>query len=134
MCTSPEVKSSSPAIIRNRVDFPHPEGPTKTVKDPSSTARSMPWITSSDWKLLRTPFSSSLAICLHSDHQPITRLQPAMSSEQDYVTVPLRSTAVHGGDAGESGQPKSRDPEFAAMYCQRHGRTLQFDHTPALPG
>ena len=28
---SPEVTSSSPAIIRSSVDFPQPEGPTKTT-------------------------------------------------------------------------------------------------------
>ena len=29
----PDVILSSPAIIRSKVDFPHPEGPTKVVKD-----------------------------------------------------------------------------------------------------
>ena len=44
--TSPEVTSSRPAIMRSSVDLPQPEGPTKTVKEPSATARSMPWMTS----------------------------------------------------------------------------------------
>src|SRR5689334_23549125 len=102
ICTSPEVSSSSPAIIRNRVDFPQPEGPTNTVKDPSSTVRSMPRITSSDWKLLRTPLSSSLAICVHSHDQAIASLQRVMPSEQDHIPVPLGSLTFHGGYAGES--------------------------------
>src|SRR5260370_18470655 len=105
MCTSPEVISSSQAIIRSRVDFPHPEGPTNTVKDPSSTTKLMPWIASSDWKLLRTSLSSSLAICVHSHHQPITSLQRAMPSEQDQVAVPLGGPAVDGDCAQESRQP-----------------------------
>src|SRR6266542_2327314 len=36
----PAVASSSPAIIRSRVVFPHPDGPTKTMNSPSSTPRS----------------------------------------------------------------------------------------------
>ena len=37
--TSPEVTSSSPAIIRRAVDLPEPEGPTKTMKSPSGMSR-----------------------------------------------------------------------------------------------
>src|SRR5467141_265420 len=43
---SPSVTSSSPAIMRNRVDFPHPEGPTNTTNSPSSMSRLTPWMTS----------------------------------------------------------------------------------------
>src|ERR1700744_5455467 len=32
----PEVMFSSPASIRSRVDFPQPDGPTRTTKAPSS--------------------------------------------------------------------------------------------------
>src|SRR6266478_6578586 len=32
----PEVMFSRPASIRNKVDLPHPEGPTKTTNCPSS--------------------------------------------------------------------------------------------------
>src|SRR6266478_5141664 len=102
MCTSPEVISSSPEISRNRVDFPHPEGPTNTVKDPSSTVKLIPWITSSDWKLLRTSLSSSLAMCVHSHNQPIISLQPVMPSEYDQVAVPLGGLAVDRDSARES--------------------------------
>ncbi len=31
MAIVPALISSSPAIIRNAVDFPHPEGPTRTI-------------------------------------------------------------------------------------------------------
>jgi hypothetical protein len=31
----PSVTSSSPAIIRSSVDFPHPDGPTSTMNSPS---------------------------------------------------------------------------------------------------
>ena len=35
----PPVISSSPAIDRSAVDFPHPEGPTSTMNSPSFTSR-----------------------------------------------------------------------------------------------
>ena len=37
---SPAVTDSRPAIIRNNVDLPHPEGPRRTTKLPSSISRS----------------------------------------------------------------------------------------------
>ena len=36
----PLVISSSPAIMRSRVDFPQPEGPTSTTNSPSSASMS----------------------------------------------------------------------------------------------
>src|ERR1700738_1567634 len=134
MCTSPEVISSSPAIIRNRVDFPHPEGPTNTVKDPSSTIRLMPWITSTDWKLLWTLFSSSLAIRVHSHDKPITSLQRVIPAEQDQVTIPLGGLAFHSGYAPKARKSQSRHDQFAPLHCQRHRRSFHFDHSPTSPG
>src|SRR5690606_35644082 len=46
MTTRPDVESSSPAMTRSSVDFPQPEGPTKTTNSPSSTSRSIPFSTS----------------------------------------------------------------------------------------
>jgi hypothetical protein len=40
MIRSPSVMSSNPAIIRNAVDFPHPDGPTKIMNSPSPISRS----------------------------------------------------------------------------------------------
>ena len=39
MYISPEVISSNPAIILKVVDFPQPDGPTKTINSPSSILR-----------------------------------------------------------------------------------------------
>src|SRR6267142_1159116 len=50
----PAEISSSPAIMRNRVDLPQPEGPTSTQNSPSSTATSTPCRISVEPKLLRT--------------------------------------------------------------------------------
>src|ERR1700709_2866523 len=40
---SPEVISSSPAIIRNVVDLPQPDGPTSTTNSWSEISRSIPF-------------------------------------------------------------------------------------------
>ena len=45
MSISPDVISSSPAIIRSSVDLPQPDGPTNTTNSPDLIVRSMPWIT-----------------------------------------------------------------------------------------
>src|SRR5215203_1219 len=37
---SPRSTSSRPANIRNAVDFPDPDGPTRTMNSPSATSRS----------------------------------------------------------------------------------------------
>src|ERR671918_1619773 len=37
--TSPEVMSSSPTIMRRTVDFPDPDGPTRTTNSPSAMSR-----------------------------------------------------------------------------------------------
>ncbi|MCY1372914.1 hypothetical protein D9M69_601530 [compost metagenome] len=40
----PEVGVSSPAIMRKVVDFPQPDGPSRTVKLPAGTEKLTPWI------------------------------------------------------------------------------------------
>ena len=42
---SPELISSSPAIMRSSVDLPHPDGPTSTTNSPSATDSEMSWST-----------------------------------------------------------------------------------------
>ena len=39
MRTEPASIGSSPANIRSAVDFPEPEGPTRTTRSPSATVR-----------------------------------------------------------------------------------------------
>ena len=41
MLSSPEVMSSSPAIMLRVVDFPHPDGPTRMMNSPSGMFRLM---------------------------------------------------------------------------------------------
>src|ERR1700676_5002705 len=54
----PPVAVSRPAISLRRVDFPQPEGPTRTMNSPSSMVRSMPWRTFTVPNALRTPLIS----------------------------------------------------------------------------
>src|SRR6266511_461816 len=42
MRMAPSLTSSSPAMQRNSVVFPHPDGPTNTMNSPSSIVRSTP--------------------------------------------------------------------------------------------
>src|ERR1700712_1664044 len=56
---SPEVMLSRPAMDLNSVDFPQPEGPTKTTNSPGWISRSMPWSTSIFAYSLRIFFSAT---------------------------------------------------------------------------
>jgi hypothetical protein len=42
MLISPALMFSRPASIRKRVDFPHPDGPTNTVNEPSGISIETP--------------------------------------------------------------------------------------------
>src|SRR5579871_4236612 len=128
---SPSLTSSRPAIIRRSVDFPQPDGPTKTVNEPSSTARSMPWMTSTAWKLLRTRRSSSLATRIHSDDDAIAGLEPAKAAENDRVTLPLRWAPVNRGSTLQRRQADARDGKLAALDGQRRRRAVEGDLAPA---
>src|SRR5215469_12778342 len=102
---SPSVTFSRPAIIRRSVDFPQPEGPTNTVNDPLATVKSIPWITSTDWKLFRTPFSSSRATLVHSDNKSLPCEEDASRVKPDNVTIALGRLPVHEHPAGQGRQP-----------------------------
>src|SRR5208283_1651092 len=54
MRISPLEIVSSPAIIRKSVDFPQPDGPTRTTNSPSATSIETPRTTSTAPKDLRT--------------------------------------------------------------------------------
>src|SRR5690242_12317752 len=77
--TSPPEAGSRPAMIESRVDFPQPDGPSRTRKPPSSSSMSMLRRTVIAPKLLRTPLRVSAAIpsSLHvtggdaGDHDPL---------------------------------------------------------------
>src|SRR6056297_3836105 len=62
MLIVPEPMSSSPAIMRRRVDLPQPDGPTSTAKAPSGTSTLTFRITSVEPKDLWTLRISTLAM------------------------------------------------------------------------
>jgi len=62
MRISPEVTSSSPAIIRSIVDLPQPDGPTSTTNSSSAISRLSPCTTSTAPKRLTTSRIETLAI------------------------------------------------------------------------
>src|SRR5215217_5177694 len=65
MKRSPSVMSSRPAMRRSSVDFPQPEGPTKTTNSPSWMSRSTPWMTFALPKDFRTFLRITSAIAQH---------------------------------------------------------------------
>src|ERR1700727_571036 len=71
----PDVMFSSPASIRSKVDWPQPEGPTRTTKAPSSIGIDTPCRTSKPPNDLRTS-----RICTDDIHiLPNTR-KPAVNT------------------------------------------------------
>src|SRR6059036_2147917 len=75
--SSPAVMSSSPAIIRRAVDFPHPDGPTRITNSPSLTSRFMSLTASKpSANRLLTPSRTISAICVPSLSLHGARRQP----------------------------------------------------------
>src|ERR1700730_12840076 len=68
----PAVAVSRPAISLRRVDFPQPDGPTRTMNSSSAMVRSMPWRTFTVPNALRTPLISieAMAAALLSLDRP----------------------------------------------------------------
>src|SRR3981081_1783379 len=71
----PEVMFSSPASIRNKVDLPQPEGPTRTTKAPSSIGIDTPCRTSKPPNDFRTS-----RICTDDIHTLPIHVTPAVNS------------------------------------------------------
>ena len=64
MTIEPDVTDSRPAIMRSKVDLPHPEGPTSTTNACCSIASSIPCRTSSEPKLFRRSWSSTSGVLI----------------------------------------------------------------------
>src|SRR5258705_2308213 len=62
MVIVPEVTDSSPASMRSEVDFPHPDGPTRTVNDPSGSSKFRSLTTGFDPYDLLTPAKRTVAM------------------------------------------------------------------------
>src|SRR5664279_3028298 len=78
----PEVMFSSPASIRNNVDLPQPEGPTRTTKAPSSIGIDTPCRTSKPPNDFRTS-----RICTDDIHTLPDHVSPAVKAAVIFLFV-----------------------------------------------
>src|SRR6476619_2873064 len=110
MAIWPSVISSSPAIIRNSVDLPHPEGPTSTQNSPSAMPTSTPRITCVVPNHLWTPVMFTAAIAA-SFADPGAMPQPAR------VLFSWLARSVHDRIVGPSGA-RPRDDVLRRLASQ----------------
>src|SRR3990172_8929735 len=101
MRISPAVGSSSPAIIRRRVVFPHPDGPSRTRNSPSSVERSTPLTASTSPKCFVMFLVSTVAM----------RYPLLVSSAHYYAPTVRQRPNVEGGSLW--GASFRRQPHYA---------------------
>ena len=136
---SPDVTSSRPAIMRSRVDLPQPDGPTRTVNEPSSTTRSMPWMTSSRLEALADgPSVQAFPSTAPSRETGRQGGRPAFS-----VRRPPRRTTSPSRPAsrpstvtapGKPGRPSCAIVSSPPLTTRLTVAALQLDLTPAASG
>src|SRR5207237_310330 len=113
IATLPALTASSPATMRNRVDFPQPDGPTTTTSSPSPTEQLTPCTTSRSPKDLRTLSRVTVAIYRRS-----------------LGAIPARLVGFGGQEADDPAGLVERDPGLArarAIPDQRVERLLAFE-------
>src|SRR5262245_6625400 len=98
MRISPDVMFSSPAIMRSRVDLPHPDGPTSTTNSPSSMRTSTPWITSIAPKAFLTSRIATEA--MNSSRHATPSDAPLKRARGLFSHAPDVRAAMAGQDAG----------------------------------
>src|ERR1700728_4552829 len=87
-------------------------------------------MTSTDWKLLRTPLSSSRAT-FRSNDDAVPRSERELRSQQNGVAVAVCGSPIHEYAPGEGRQAQPRNLELAAFDCQRRGSAAKRDLAPA---
>src|SRR5215211_2594226 len=100
---APSVTSSSPAIIRSSVDFPHPDGPTSTTNSPS-------WISRSTASTAKTPFLYTFVTS--SSRMPLTSLPRS----------PLASAFVRAERQAADEVPLQREEDGNSRQRDQHRR------------
>src|SRR5690606_24109707 len=103
MRSSPSVMSSRPTIIRSRVDFPQPEGPTRMTNSPSSISRLTSLTAGNPSPYFLTRFCTLIAaICESTLHR--TGRQPgddlALEEEDEYDDRDRHDHRGRGDHAG----------------------------------
>src|SRR5919106_4675165 len=122
--SSPEVMSSSPTIMRRIVDFPEPDGPTRTTNSPSAMSRltsSTTGVVEPENVLVR--WSSRMVVMGHlsllsSLHRP--KVRPEMIWRWDTstriitgmvtITAAVEMAAVGCWNKGLAGEERQRRP------------------------
>src|ERR1700721_3006679 len=144
----PEVMFSSPASIRSKVDLPHPEGPTKTTKAPSSIGIDTPCKTSKPPNDFRTS-----RICtddILDPPEPVTRggrrgrplVKPGsyqtfsvMSSDQSRIEIPCAAYIAIRAAACKHRPPiRTLRTKTRRVRCGRnHEQAAHRDHKTQAP-
>src|SRR5206468_1074756 len=115
MKISPMVTSSKPARRRRMVDFPHPEGPTRTMNSPSPISReTSSTATTSDPNSLVTPSSTIPAMS-----RSLLSRGPAPRS------VRPESLVRQGGPGSAQGPPARSQPLQPEHRRTQHGRFVE---------
>src|SRR3970040_2427441 len=147
--TSPRVGDSRPAIMRNRVVLPQPEGPSRTRNSPSRTCRSMPSTAVTSPNRLVIPLVGTVAMTAST---PL-RLRVGWVRHPDRPRAGRRAgrslpgagraqSTIAGGESerarrnsGPAGlrQPTGRWESAAARGAARHGRPEGSDQAFLLP-
>src|SRR6187549_613398 len=119
MKTWPELGSSSPEMVRSRVDLPQPEGPTKTTNSPSPTSRSTLWMTATWPKLLLMPRSCNSAM-----HFPLQRLPAACDARRSGLCAYVCRTKLRR-------QQPPRTPDMSALLAYLEAAAMKdLRHVP----
>src|SRR3954452_11991097 len=69
MTMSPEVMSSRPTIMRSRVDFPQPDGPTRIMNSPSCTSMLTSFTAANPSPYFLTMFFISMVVIASTLHR-----------------------------------------------------------------
>src|SRR5690606_5792602 len=115
MSRLPPVIGSSPAIILSSVDFPQPEGPTKTTNSPGATSRSMPCTTCISPYFLKTFCRTTLVDMLRNPLRQPTRIFRVVRHDGEPPLLAGLGRMRHRGDDVE------RPARIRAGHGQRPG-------------
>src|SRR5262249_39906804 len=123
MRISPDVMFSSPAIIRSRVDLPHPDRPTSPTNSPSSMRTSTPWMTSIAPKAFLTSRIATEAMKLLPSRGPFGR--PSEAPAGSFRMLPNICAAMAGATPGlrlDGIIPPISIPRSLQMHLIRAGK------------
>src|SRR5690606_21562619 len=110
----PPVIGSSPAIIRSSVDFPQPEGPTKTTNSPGSTSRSTPCTTCTSPYFLKTFCRTTLVDMLGDPlRQPARIFGMVRPDGKPHLLVRMRRMIHRRDDFECAARIRARHRQFA---------------------